>query len=537
MQSRQTVHIMSAEWRWVIVVGSILVLLAFSPLIWVALRGTPDWQFMGVLHNYLDGASYLSKMRLGFDGSWLVYFQHTPERHSGAFIQVIYLLLGHIARLASVPPIIVFHVARVGASLFMYISIYQLGAAIWSRVRARRAFFVVAVLGAGLGWFFGPLMQNSNFPDLVGVPEAFAFYSTFMNVHFPLTIACLALLAGLFIIAYRPGAEHDSAINASLPLAALLSVALAFLYPQALVPFGMALVLYIAVLWWQDKRIPVRLIRWMLAVALPAAPVAAYYVITVAYNPAMKLWNEQNVTSAPTPLELVIGFGIPLLVALPGIYRAVRRFERDGDRLMLLWLLCIVVAVYLPINVQRRFMVGMILPIAYFATRAIEDVWLPRLSRRLRPIVICIFVPLIAVSQILMLFLPVLPAIMGNPERAVGVFLERDYAGVYQWLEPRTRPEDVVLASPLASAWIPGWMGSRVVYGHPYETLGVAEKQRQVLDWYNGTTTGAGCAALLDEYNVRYILYGPEEAKLGQTACLASLRLIAQSGSVAVYAP
>jgi hypothetical protein len=251
----------------------------------------------------------------------------------------------------------------------------------------------------------------------------------------------------------------------------------------------------------------------------------------------MKLWNEQNVTSAPTVLELLIGFGIPLLVALPGIYRAIRRFERDGDRLMLLWLLCIVIAIYLPLNVQRRFMVGMIVPIAYFATRAIEDVWLARLTRRWRPIAIGIFVPLISVSQVLMLFLPVLPAIMGNADRAVGIFLERDYAAVYQWLEPRSRSDDVILASPLASAWVPGWVGMRVVYGHPYETLDATEKQQQVLDWYNGTDTGAACSALLNEYNVRYILYGPEEQKLGQTACLASLRLIAQSGSVVVYAP
>lgn len=537
MQSRQTVHIMSAEWRWVIFVGSALVLLAFSPLVWVALRGTPDWQFMGALHNYQDGASYLSKMRLGYDGSWLVYFQHTPEAHSGAFIQVLYLLLGHVARLIAVPPIIVFHVVRVGASLFMYISIYQLGASIWTRVRARRAFFIVAVLGAGLGWFFGPLFQNSGFPDLVGVPEAFSFYSTFMNPHFPLTIACLALLMALFITAYRPGAEDDPAINAALPLASVLSIALAFLYPQALVPIGMALVLYIAIVWRQDRKLPVRLSHWVLAVVLPAIPIAAYYVITVAYNPAMKLWNDQNITSAPTVLELLIGFGIPLLVAVPGIYRAIRRFERDGDRLMLLWLFCIVIAIYLPLNVQRRFMIGMIIPIAYFATRAIEDVWLARLSRRWRPIAICIFVPLISVSQVLMLFLPVLPAIMGNPERALGVFLERDYAAVYQWLEPRSRSDDVLLASPLASAWVPGWVGMRVVYGHPYETLNASEKQQQVLDWYQGTDSGATCTALLDEYNVRYILYGPEEQKLGQTACLASLRLIAQSGSVAVYAP
>ncbi len=535
MQSRQTVHIMSAEWRWVILVGSALVLLAISPLLWVALRGTPGWQFMGVLHNYLDGSTYISKMQLGYEGSWLVYFQHTPEQHSGAFIQVIYLLLGHLSRLIAIPPIVMFHVARVGAALFMYVALYQLGATIWTRVRARRIFFVIVVLGSGMGWLFAPLLQNPAIPDLT-VPEAFPLYSTFMNVHFPLTIACLALLASLYITAFRPGAAQDPSVDTMLPLAALLSVVVALLYPQALVPIGGALTLYVGIVWLQDRRVPVRLLRWLLALILPAIPIAAYYVITVIYNPAMAIWNAQNVTSAPSLPLLLIGFGLPLLVALPGIYRAVRRFERDGDRLMLLWLVCGLVAIYLPINVQRRFMVGMMIPIAYFATRAIEDVWLPRINRRWRPVVISVFVPLISVSQILMLFLPVLPAITGYPQAAKGIFLERDYALTFNWLEPHTEQTDVVLAAPLPSAWIPGWVGSRVVYGHPYETLDAAQKQQQVLDWYDGTDTGVACVALLDQYQVRYILYGPEEQALGQTACLGNLQLIATSGSVSVYA-
>lgn len=536
MQSRQTVHIIAAEWRWVILVGSALVLLAFSPLIWVALRGTPDWQFMGVLHNYQDGATYLSKIRLGYEGNWLVYFQHTPETHNGAFMVVTYLFLGQLASLISVPPIVMFHVARVGAALFMYVSIYQLGAAIWTRVRARRAFFVIASLGSGLGWLFAPLLQNTQFPDFA-VPEAYLFYSTLMNVHFPLAIACLALLVGLFITAYRPGAEDDPRVNASMPLAAVLSIALALLYPQALAPFGGALVLYVAIIWWQDKQVPTRLIRWMLAVALPALPIAAYYAITIMYNPAMKAWNDQNVTTSPGILEVLVGLGIPLLIAVPGIYRAIRRFERDGDRLMLLWLVCMLVAMYLPINVQRRFMVGMMIPIAYFATRAIEDVWLKHISRRWRPVMYCVLIPLMSVSQILMLFLPVLPAITGYPQAAEGIFLQRDYGDVYRWLEDRVSSDDVVLASPLVSAWIPGWTGARVVYGHPYETLNAAVKEAQVREWFSGTESAEACAALLETYNVRFVVYGPQEEKLGLPTCLASLREIARSGSVAVYAP
>lgn len=532
MQSRQVVHIMSAEWRWVILVGSALVLVAFSPLVWVALRGTADWQFMGVLHNFLDGATYISKMHLGYDGNWLVYFQHTPELHSGAFIQVIYLLLGQLSRLISIPPIVLFHVARVGAALFMYVALYQLGATIWTRVRARRVFFLIAALGAGLGWLLGLVLQDTTFPDLT-MPEAFPLYSTFMNVHFPLTIACLALLMGLFITAYRPGAETDPTIDASWPLASALSVALSLLYPQALVPIGAALTLYVASVYWSSRALPLRLIRWLLAVILPAIPFAAYYFITVMYNPAMAIWNAQNVTTSPSPIILLLGFGIPLLVALPGLYRGVRRFERDGDRLMLLWLACSVVAMYLPLNVQRRFGVGLMIPIAYFAVRAIEDVWLKHINRRMRNYVFALFFPLISISQFLMLFWPILPAITGYPQAAKGIFLERDYPIAFQWLETRTTDTDVVLASPLASAWIPGWSGARVVYGHPYETLEADEKRQQVLDWYAGN---ADCRALIDTYGVRYVIYGPEEALMGHPDCLTELRLVEQVGNVAVYA-
>lgn len=533
MQSQQAVHITAAEWRWVIVVASALILLTFAPLLWVALTGTANWQFMGALHNYLDGATYLSKIVQGQRGNWLIFFQHTPERFPGAFIQVIYPLLGHVARLMSVPPLIIFHVARVGVALFMYIALYQLGSAVWTKIRTRRIFFVIVVLGSGLGWLFMPLMQDASFPDIT-VPEAFPLYSTYVNVHFPLTLACLALLTGYFIMAFRPGAERDQTMEQALPFVAILSFLLALLYPHALIPFGGAVGLFAAFEWRDSRRLSPRLMRWMLALIMPALPIAAYYVLTLIYNPGMAEWNRQNVNPAPMIPILLIGFGIPLLIALPGIIRGVIRFERDGDRIVILWLVAILVVMYLPTGGGRRFAVGMMLPIAYFATRAVEDVWIARISRRVRAYVFALVVPLIAVSQIFVLFLPVLPVVSGNPANAVGIFLERDYVATFQWLNTRTTGSDVVLASPVVSAWLPGWAETRVVYGHPYETLDAAVKRQQVLDWYAGA---ADCAALLEQYHVRYVLYGAEEVKLGTAPCRSQLTFVAQFGDVIIYAP
>jgi hypothetical protein len=207
MQStRDTVHITPTEWRWVIFLGSALVILAFIPFLWVGFSGANNsqWQFMGVLNNYIDGATYLSKMTQGYEGSWLIHFRHTSEAHSAMFIQVIYPLLGQLSRLVSIPPIAMFHASRVVASLIMYMAIYHLGATIWPRRRSRRMFFIIASIGSGLGWlFFIFTGSTGGVPDFV-IPEMFPFYSSLVNVHFPLTIACLALMTSVLIITFVP---------------------------------------------------------------------------------------------------------------------------------------------------------------------------------------------------------------------------------------------------------------------------------------------------------------------------------------------
>lgn len=535
IRSTDTAHISPQEWRWLTVTASLLVLLVFAPMIWVALRGTEGWQFMGALHNYLDGATYLSKIQLGYENNWLVTFQHTPEDHAGAFIQVLYLVLGHFARLTALPTLVVFHVARLGAALFMYVALYQFAAVVWSRVRTRRTFFVIASVGSGLGWLFAPLTQNSTFPDLA-IPEAFPFFSTLMNVHFPLTIACLALLAALLISAMRPGNATPLTMRYGLPFTALLSLLLSLLYPQALVPVGAAMALYTGMMFARRSPSAPYILRWLLAMGFPALPVAVYIAVTIRLNPTMAAWNAQNITLAPDLPIFLLGFGLPLILAIPGIVRAALRFEGDGDRLMLLWLICLFIAIYLPTSTQRRFAAGMMIPFAYFATRAIEDVWIRYVNRRSRALVYGGLGLLMAVSPFMMLFLPITSALAGYPQAAVGVFLEHDYAISFNWLRDRTSESDVVLAAPVVSAWIPGWTGGRAVYGHPYETLDAEVKEQAVRDWY-AAASPEQCAALIEQYQVRYVLYGPEEQQLGAGVCTDSMRLIARTTNVSIYLP
>ncbi len=528
MQStNDTVHITPTEWRWVIFIGSVLVIFAFIPFLWVGLNGTNNtqWQFMGVLNNYMDGATYLSKMMQGYEGSWLIHFRHTSEPHNAIFIQVLYPLLGHIARVVYIPPIALFHAARVMASLIMYMAIYHLAATIWPRRRSRRMFFIVAAIGAGLGWLLILFTGNpGRVPDLT-IPEMFPFYSSLVNVHFPLTLACLALMTSVMIIIFRPGSSDDPSFNNGGLLVGILSFALSLLYPQALVPFGVAAIGLVAWHTIQHKRISMRDIRWLLVITVPALPLAIYYFAIISYNSAAAEWNQQNVTLSPSLPILVLGLGVPLLMALPGIWRSIRRFEPDGDQFMLVWLLAMLVVMYLPTNTQRRFAVGMMLPIAYFATRALEGFWFNYFNRRWRYRLMIAVIPAMTFSYVLIL--------MGNLTVTSGPFLERDYKAAFQWLKDQGRTDEVILAAPDVSVWIPGWTGDRVVYGHPFETLDANEKAKQVQNWFNGSD----CGQVIEQYHVQYVIVGPQEQAIGSTTCTDALHKVFNYGSVTVYAP
>ena len=122
---------------------------------------------------------------------------------------------------------------------------------------------------------------------------------------------------------------------------------------------------------------------------------------------------------------------------------------------------------------------------------------------------------------------------MGNLTVTSGPFLERDYAGAFQWLKDQGSTDEVILAAPDVSAWIPGWTGDRVVYGHPFETLNAPTKEKQVDDWYKGVD----CGQVIQQYDVRYIIVGPQEQALGTTTCTDGLHPVFTYNSVTIYAP
>jgi hypothetical protein len=455
----------------------------------------------------------------------------------------LYALLGQISRLTSLSAIVIFHVARVGAALFMYMAIYQLGASIWMRLRTRRIFFILAALGSGFGWLLGPLTQDPTYLDLT-VPQGYPFYSTLVNVHFPLAIAFIALLTGVLVKIFRPGETSLPDVNNGGLVIALSSLALVLLYPLAFVTISVAFVICVLLYWYRQRKNIMRELRWLLWLGVPPLPLLVYYAAVQAYNPVVaQIWAQQNEVAPPSVLVFVLGLGLMLLLALPGILRAVRRFELDGDQFMLVWLLVIIALLYLPLLAYRGFVIGLMLPLAYFATRSMEDFWFDRISRPWRMRWLAVLLPVLAASHLLVLMLPLQPIAGGDFANTSGMLLQRDYLESFHWLREQTDPADVILAAPEVGIWVPVWTRSQVIYGHPLETLEAASKRGVVQSWYRAESSDlALCRELLlgefsfeGQYRVRYVLVGPYEEALGPAACTEMLTHVGTAGSVRIY--
>lgn len=502
-----------SEWRWVIIFSGLLVAITLIPYAWAFASDAPfdNWQFMGILPNPQDGATYLSKMKAGERGDWLFMLQYTPEPHQGAAINEFYLILGHLARITGIQPLLMYHIARLVMGFIMFVSLYYLGSVIWPRLRPRRLFFTVLAVGSGLGYlyliFFPSQSVTGNpcfecLPTDISMPEMIPFFSTYVNPHFPLAIALIAMLASMFVMVFRPGFNEQPTAGNGGFIVVLLSAGLAVVQPQGLVPIMAGLCVYLLILLIRTRRFPLMETNWVVLVLLPALPFLIYYLAVSRDNEALHIWNMQNNNPSPPVLNYLFGFGLPLLIALPGLWRGIRRFERDGDQFMLVWLIVNAILLYTPFNLQRRLAIGMIIPIVYFAVRALEDFWFHRIKSPLREAALVAVFVFMMPSNIIALLLPVYGVV--NPIAGLTGYqlLLANQDNAVDWLNQNGRTGDIVLAPPQVGLWIPATGGLRVVYGHPFETLNAKEKFAEVSDWY----AGQNCDDLLQKYRVRYIV-------------------------------
>jgi hypothetical protein len=531
---------------------TIAVLLITLPYLFAAKASGGGYVFGGFLTNPIDGNSYLAKMYQGWEGYWQVKLPYTSNPGEGAYLFLFYIFLGHIARITGINLIAIYHTARVISSIFMFICLYRFFRYIFNDLFISRWSFLLATFGSGSGWLGIPFgLITSDF----WVAEAFPFLSAYTNPHFPLGLALLLwLITPDWYQSYRNRKNHLAyawfvslvlgiispfgVISAAIVLSGLLIVELHASYVPEDCSIRKRNGLDILKRFWQYiKGAPGIFYRW-LGILLGGSPVLFYYWWVVQRDPVWAAWNAQNQTPAPSIVDFIVSFSPVLLLALLGglglmVFRSRKWWKMNFVKgkttgstslySLYFWAGTSLLLLFIPFNLQRRFLMGLYIPLAGLAVLVVN--WLAS-HFRLRFNLLMLAVLILSLPTNLLV---ILAARQGIHTHDPQIYLSDGEVAAFTWIEQQTSPQAVILSGPDTGLFIPAYTGRRVIYGHPYETIDAAQEKGRVTRFFQGIPD----KTLLSR--VDYIYVGPREMASGNQSLFNTFQVVYQSDGISIY--
>jgi hypothetical protein len=496
---------------------SILIILVFIciinlPYIAAASNGAGGKVFNGFLINPTDGYSYLAKMQEGASGKWLFTLPFTTVNSTPSFLFEYYLFLGHLSRWLGISILRIFHIARtINAILLAIVMGWFIQQYFHPKSISSGWVWVLCLFGSGMGWL---VILSGIITTDFWVAEAYPFLASFANPHFPLSIAAML---GMFILWEKDKHWQTYLITAG------LAILLAILQPFCNVIVGLVL----GINWLIEviKREPWK--RKMIVLAIFGTfslPIAIIYLNSIVSDPLLAQWNKQNITPAPAIWDLLLSFSPAIIFALIGLWKQ-RNLKEKSHRLLWVWTILALGICFLPISLQRRFLIGVYIPLTVLATEGLQAISATVTSRgKIRWTTIYTGV---ALPSNLILIIICCFGIIGKNSN---YYLSTDEVNAFNWLKAHGTPDQIVLTDSKTGLYIPAYTGFKVVYGHPYETPDAATQKKLVdgclIQW------DADCSALIN--GKMYILTGTQPGQVVPKTI--NTALVFSSGQVEVYA-
>jgi hypothetical protein len=483
----------------IIIVITVVILISLPYILGVIFQGE-EVSFSGLILNPIDGYSYFAKMEEGYKGNWLFTLPFNADPGKPVFLFSFYLFLGNISRVVHIPIPWIYHIARITGFLFL---IFQL----WVLIKGNNKFkhisdvwmLLFLLFSSGIGWialFFG---HESG--DLL-IAEAYPFYSSLINPHFPWGIGLVLTIVNGFI--NKPGIKFFQLFLSSILLAIIM-------------PFGSVIIcLVVSMCWLIDNRIEKaeRLID-VLTISLPAALLVGYQYIVTLSHPQLQIWNQQNVTPTPPVWDIALSFSPMIILALFSLINWKKNIQRPIYKLSLIWFILCLTMVLIPFAFQRRFLFAFSIPMTLLGLFGLDEI-LNNTNR-------------INFVRKLAFILPVISILLLLIISVFTIFTKSHYSyytngevDLFKWIRS-SHVEGVILADPDIAIKIPANTSLDVYYGHPFETINAPEKIEQVEKWLSCQFDGS-IENELKINGIDYILIG--RYMTNDISCFTSLNVV-----------
>lgn len=539
---------------WALVVAGLTAL----PYLWAIGVAGNTHQFQGFIWGVDDGNVYLQWIRQAAEGELLLRNQYTTLEQEPHFFNVFLHALGRAAAWTGQPPGVVFHAARLSGAAALLVVIYLLAAFLSRSIAVRWAALGLASLGSGLGWAAAIWAQTVpdhlpaplRPPDYAPpppqtwqvMPEAVTFLSMLLNPLFvwSMAVMCLVLIGAVVTL------ERRSFAWAAVTGLLLLLIGNMHTYNLPVLHATMGLFGLIMV---AQRRIRLRralaLYLLIFAIGLPA-PLWAWWAAN--QDPAY-MSKVLTKTLSPRPHDMAFGYGLILLLAIPGAVHAVRRRLEDPRLLLpLCWVAVNSVLLYVPVSFQRKMAEGLHIPLAILAAIGLIMVIAPRLAaldaparpepgvlpvgarrreRRSTPatptkltvvLLIILGVALTLPSNVLFVKGCMENVATNNRDLLFALqppmMLTWDEVYALDYLARVAEPEEIVLSSSLTGSYVPTRAKCLVFAGHWAETLHFSDFVGFVHQFLAPGRSTEVLHGAVRVSGAHYVVYGPREIQL-----------------------
>ncbi len=515
------------EWRFVALVTAGILLLTALPYAYAALSTPPDKHFMGFILNTSDHAQYLWWYR-GFQDAWLIPNRQTPEPNPAVFFNLLWFTLARFGKFTGLDYRWVYQVFRTLTAAFLLPILYWWSAQVFRETTHRKTAFLTLALGAGLGWVQIVLKYTLwhgelYYPLGVYLAEGNFFLNLMAYPHFAEAAGFILLIFGLLLRGEESGSLRPAG------WAALAAFLLGWQHTYDLILVWGISGLYALTRWAQVRRFPWYWFKALLLVGLISFPPALYSVLLTSLNP---IWKEvlaqfDNAgVFTPDPLRMFIPLGIPLFLGLAGALTTFRGVAHPQgadsppqSRLrtfLVVWFFGGWVLTYIPTDFQIHMINSWQVPVILLGV----DFWFTRihpwLARRWRVLAS----PVLAGAVLLAAVLPTngyifLWRFLDLHRYNYPYFLHQGEMAAMQWLDEHAAPDAIVLSAYEPGRYIPGISGRTAFLSHWAQTVDFYAKRDAVRAFFQPETPDAQRQALVTQFGVDYVLYGPAERALG----------------------
>lgn len=479
------------KYKWLALLVSLLVLLASSlPIVYFSLYPKSDLVFLGRRYtNSQDTYTYLSFIEQAKAGHLTFKNLYTSEAQPYSLIRPSYLALGKLAALTGQSSLLAYHLGRVILSILFLFFLWKFIRNFMSSEHDQFLIYLLAITSSGLGGMLYKWIPNSI--DL-WVPESNTFFMLGEAPHFILSQLLMILGFEAFIIYLK---NHRPS---SLLISSLVFLALSFEHPFNLVVIIPVLTL---VGWWQK-------ISWKKLILVLLAPLLGlgyqYYLTTE--SPILSAWQLQNSLLTPSPILVFTGYGLLTILGLIGLERLLADDKLSaGQKLLIVWVVVTGIALYLPLNFQRRLIEGVHLPLSILSGYGLLFLS-KKLKRSQQNLAHTIILVILAITSVFMTAYD-FKMINQDSSDSYYYYLHSGEMKALNWLKEHSQEDDVILSSSYLGNLIPGLIDRPVYLGHRVQTIDWDQKS-QNLDNFVRNYSHDYNAQFLSSNHLKYVFLG-----------------------------